>query len=215
MLKLTCVLILSLVASARSAMEGFIVGGQYAKIDNFAHSVFLDIYCVSKVDNSTSGWICGASVVNQKILLSAAHCLHDCSHRSHISIHVGNANSDRGQIYSLYSFVIHEGYNAQTNVNDICLVRVRSPLKFSRKASRVALMRAPPYTEKATVAGWGVIDVSNIGDSGSALMVRGYIQIGLVSYKIPTISKRIVVYTDVGYFYDWIKVYARELNCNN
>ncbi|KOB67169.1 Uncharacterized protein OBRU01_20195 [Operophtera brumata] len=50
------------------------------------------------------------------------------------------------------------------------------------------------------------------GDSGSALVVRGYIQIGIVSYGIFT-AKHIAVYTDVCYFYDWIEAVVKELNC--
>lgn len=51
------------------------------------------------------------------------------------------------------------------------------------------------------------------GDSGSALIVRRYIQIGLVSYKKPHISKSDIVYTDIGYYYDWIVTNAKELLC--
>ncbi|CAB3254480.1 unnamed protein product [Arctia plantaginis] len=36
------------------------------------------------------------------------------------------------------------------------------------------------------------------GDSGSALIVKGFIQIGLVSYKVPTVRTDLVVYTDVS-----------------
>ncbi|KAI8428261.1 hypothetical protein MSG28_002478 [Choristoneura fumiferana] len=42
------------------------------------------------------------------------------------------------------------------------------------------------------------------GDSGSGIMVRRYIQIGLVSFKNPRISKSLAIYTDVGHYYDWI-----------
>ncbi|PZC81238.1 hypothetical protein B5X24_HaOG213339 [Helicoverpa armigera] len=51
------------------------------------------------------------------------------------------------------------------------------------------------------------------GDSGSALVVRGYIQIGIVSYKVPKISRSLVVYTDTGYFYDWITHNTKRLYC--
>lgn len=162
MLKPTCVLLLSLFALARAEMEGFIVGGQHAKIINHAHSVYLDLYCVSSIDNSKSGWMCGASVLNQEILLTAGHCLYTCNDESHININIGNENWEDGQVYLLYSFLIHEDYNPQTQANDICLVRGQKPLKLSGKASRVALMKRPPYSEMATVAGWGVTDVSRM-----------------------------------------------------
>uniref|UniRef100_A0A2A4JL53 Peptidase S1 domain-containing protein n=1 Tax=Heliothis virescens TaxID=7102 RepID=A0A2A4JL53_HELVI len=118
-------------------------------------------------------------------------------------------------------------------------------------------MANPPYNEKATVAGWGLVNEETLekspylhyvdqyvrtaeeckailgqvpagtlcassgniksyasrGDSGSALVVRGYIQIGIVSYKIPDISRSLVVYTDTGYFYDWITHQTKMLYC--
>ncbi|KAJ8726596.1 hypothetical protein PYW07_001294 [Mythimna separata] len=56
--------------------------------------------------------------------------------------------------------------------------------------------------------------VETLGDSGSALVVRGYIQIGLVSYKMPDVSRSLVVYTNTGYFYDWIKKISKKLYCH-
>ncbi|XP_063376840.1 hypodermin-B-like [Cydia fagiglandana] len=50
-------------------------------------------------------------------------------------------------------------------------------------------------------------------DSGNAMIVNDFIQIGLVSYMDPQISKRITVYSNISYFYDWIKYNARKLFC--
>ncbi|KOB74132.1 Uncharacterized protein OBRU01_02159 [Operophtera brumata] len=159
MLKPTCVVLLGLFASARAAMEGFVAGGQYAKIANQAHSVFLDVLQhVSKEES----WMCGSSILNQQLLLTAGHCCHGCSYASRIKIHVGSANRELGDIHDFHDFVIHENFNRQSLVNDICLVKVRTPLTLrSNAVTRVALNRYPPYGETATVAGWGVIDVSN------------------------------------------------------
>ncbi|KOB74133.1 Uncharacterized protein OBRU01_02157 [Operophtera brumata] len=238
-------------------MEGFIVGGEYAKIVNHAHAAFLHIDCVSREHFSFGSWSCGASIINQKSLLTAAHCLRDCGKQSRIKIHVGSENWQKGQIYDCNRFVIHFNYDPRSSTNDICLVQVQSPLTLSRNSSRVALTRRHMHEETATVSGWGMFDdsgemsellkfvtqkvMSRIkciralsfhavgvgticataehndghaarGDSGSALVVRGYVQIGIVSYRI-TNAKHIAIYTDVCYFYDWIVAVAKELNC--
>ncbi|RVE43012.1 hypothetical protein evm_012324 [Chilo suppressalis] len=51
------------------------------------------------------------------------------------------------------------------------------------------------------------------GDSGSALVVRGYVQVGIVSYKIPRKSNSLVIYTEVRHFYDWIVTSTNNMFC--
>lgn len=55
------------------------------------------------------------------------------------------------------------------------------------------------------------IYVVSRGDSGSALIINKYVQIGIVSYK--TADYSLVVYTNVSYFYNWIKRAALKLFC--
>ncbi|KOB74131.1 Trypsin-like serine proteinase [Operophtera brumata] len=162
MLKPTIVVLLGLIASARGSMEGFILGGEYAKIVNHAHSAFIHIDCVSKEHYLLGSWSCGASIINQKFLLTAAHCLSDCGKPSRIKIHVGSENLRKGQIYDCNRFAIHFDYDPQSVTNDISLVQVQSPLTLSRNSSRVALTRRHMHEETATVAGWGRFDVSKI-----------------------------------------------------
>ncbi|XP_063358716.1 hypodermin-B-like [Cydia amplana] len=50
-------------------------------------------------------------------------------------------------------------------------------------------------------------------DSGNAMVINNFIQIGLVSYMDPHVSKRITVYTNISYFYGWIKYNTRKLFC--
>lgn len=155
----SCVLLLSLVTSTLAKMEGFIVGGSFANISQHAHSAFLKIHCVSDRGVKT-GFICGSSIVNQYILLSAAHCIYGCTSQSHIGINLGNENRQRGQTYQAHSFAIHEDFSLKTSQNDICLLKLKYPISLHKKATRIALMEKPPYGEKATVAGWGMIDVN-------------------------------------------------------
>lgn len=70
-------------------MEGFIVGGDYAQIDFFPHSVFLTAEC------KDDSWICGSSVINQKVLLTAAHCLYGCKKKFTVDAYAGNADLEK------------------------------------------------------------------------------------------------------------------------
>lgn len=140
-------------------MKPFIVGGQYAKIDDFPYSVFFSIECVT--DEGTVKWICGGSILNQYLTLTAAHCLAHCSPRSYITVFFGNENLLNGHTTTTYSFATHKRYCEHTGFSDIALARLKTELVFDSTVSRVVLMPQPPYREEAVVAGWGVINVSN------------------------------------------------------
>ncbi|RVE43013.1 hypothetical protein evm_012325 [Chilo suppressalis] len=231
-------------------MEGFIVGGEPAYLHHHPHSAFLRLTCCD-----TSSWICGASILNQHILLTAAHCIDGCTVTT-LNIVVGHRNRYRGKTFFASAIMIHKGYDIADSVNDIGLVVLRTPLNLDKNKSRVAIMKKPPNRGEAVVAGWGKIDdINNIGtsvlmyttqtvlkrkqcaevlgrlprgticgmhskdtyvaggDSGSALVVDDFIQIGLVSHRYPNVNKSIVVYMDVAYHYSWIRTAAQTMFC--
>ncbi|XP_075991759.1 uncharacterized protein LOC142987094 [Anticarsia gemmatalis] len=232
-------------------MEPFIVDGGFAKISNFPYIAFLHVKCVYSHNEEPSTYICGSSILNQHLLLTAAHCVHGCIDGSVITISVGHVTLLEGAIATAHSYLAHQDYDEDVVCNDIALIRVKGALKLNSNVSRVALFQKPPYDGKAFVAGWGIDNFDDIskklkyteqyvinrnkcvkllkrvpkgticaesnlgyaerGDSGGGLITRGYIQIGLVSYKFPMISKSVVVYTDVGHYYDWIMNAANKL----
>lgn len=140
------------------SMEGFIVGGEDAEIEKYPHSVLAKINCLEE-DGTREHFTCGSSIINQQILLSAAHCLHGCTSHSTVGLFVGYAiRESRPQRHS-FAAVLHQQYSSTTFENDIMLIVMDSPLDLNQKAARVAIMRRPPYTEPAVVAGWGVTNV--------------------------------------------------------
>lgn len=154
-----CVSILSLLTIVKGdhKMEPFIVGGSYAKIEDFAHAAFLAITCDR--NTGTEHFSCGASVLNQVILLTAAHCLEDCLATSSMLVAVGVVNKRGPFTHEVSHFVIHPLYDGEQVANDIALAAVAEPLTLSRKVKRVVIMEDPPYQEISSVAGWGVTDV--------------------------------------------------------
>ncbi|CAH2104248.1 unnamed protein product [Euphydryas editha] len=234
-------------------MEPRVVGGDRVPITSFPHSAFL------VVSSKMGSFVCGSSVINQKILLTAAHCIDSCVNNCKGSrAYAGSANKKAGDRVYFLRTMIHEEYSRKQIKNDIGLILLESPLRLGKLIKRVALLRKPPSTRLATLAGWGMIDerlyiytdylhsvkqnvwnfeeckkkiptipngticagdvrgqkYASEGDSGSALIVDKYIQIGIVSYKRPDISRAIVIYTDVSYFYNWIKKNSRNIYCN-
>lgn len=135
-----------------------IAGGEHVAISNFPHSAFVSVKCVT--EERTSYFVCGASIVNQKITLTAAHCLFGCGPDTVISTTVGHSHKAHGAKSTVKTYLIHEHYDPVKTANDIALMTLRTIIRFSVNVKRIALMMKPPYFEKAQVAGWGYTDVS-------------------------------------------------------
>lgn len=82
------------------AMEGNVVGGVSTEIQKYPHSVFLDGRC-----RAAGHWICGSAVLNQRILLTAAHCVTDCDwkndDKTRLVAYAGHENLSEVINYSL------------------------------------------------------------------------------------------------------------------
>lgn len=134
--------------------EGYIVGGQKSNIKEFPHSAFLQV----TVDDKA--WICGSSILNQVIILTAAHCVHHKIGLYNFIVHVGSTNRRTGKQHKVKTYREHENYGESTLDNDIALLRLRVPLKLSETVRRIILMKNPPQESFGYVAGWGLVDVS-------------------------------------------------------
>lgn len=146
----------SLRRAGSSKFEGFIVGGRFANIVDFPHSAYLSIQCLK---DSFEEFACGGSIINQLMLLSAAHCFADCRPGTKTTVSVGDANKNRRQFYQSSTFTIHPQYDGLLMKNDIALAMLVAPLMFGKSVKRVVLSRYGIYDQPAMQAGWGVTDV--------------------------------------------------------
>lgn len=152
---------LSWTAFVECKMEPFVVGGKDADIENFPHSVFLYVSCYfDEKNNSSIEWVCGGSIVSDQIILTAAHCVYGCTQRSVYTVTMGHAHKKNGFQSTIQEYIIHQKYIGTAQAFDIAIARPKTPLKFDMNVKRIALMKDPPYYDKAQIAGWGMIDVS-------------------------------------------------------
>ena len=161
MLEIRSILIfLSCTTCIECLMEPNIVGGVKADIRSFPHSTFAYIKCFEGSSIQSLNWICGGSIINERIILTAAHCIYGCSRKSNFTVSVGHGHLKKGSVSAVRNFFIHASYNSETTSNDLALMRVRTAIKFTANVKRVALSNDPPYYEQAHTAGWGMINVS-------------------------------------------------------
>ena len=150
------VILLSTIACALSAavpkgmlpqLDGRIVGGVATTISNFPWQISLQ---------RGGSHSCGGSIYNERIIVTAAHCLQNVS-PSVLKVRAGSSFWNSGGILvSVAAFKNHEGYNPETMVNDIAVIRLNSSLKPSSTIKPIALATsAPPSGAVASVSGWG------------------------------------------------------------
>ncbi|XP_077423124.1 coagulation factor X [Vanacampus margaritifer] len=76
---------------------------------------------------------CGGTILNEFIILTAAHCM---NHTSFISVRLGefdlSVNEGNEATYYLETALTHKLYRRDTFHNDIALLKLASPIKFSR-----------------------------------------------------------------------------------
>lgn len=127
-------------------LEPRIVGGSDSDIKSFPYQVSVQCNGVHR---------CGGVIYNRNIIITAAHCLFDDPRD--IRIHAGSSQWQSGGVkIKVRKYEIHNGYSSQTVVNDIALLRLSSPLRFSSKIQPIKLATSVPADgATAIVSGWG------------------------------------------------------------
>jgi len=104
---------------------------------------------------------CGASVYNEDYVITAAHCCASSSARnSKVVVGAHNIDNDESttQTIRVESYEKHGSYNPSTVANDICLLKLESPISMNSYVSPVTLPSfQESFTGQATVSGWGTL----------------------------------------------------------
>ncbi|KXJ70761.1 hypothetical protein RP20_CCG022542 [Aedes albopictus] len=128
--------------------EGRIVGGQNAASGQFPYQVSLR--------SSTNMHFCGASIINNRWVLSAAHCTVGrtlANTRVVVGTHLLLSG---GLAHSSSRIINHGSYNSNTWANDVSLVQTASVIFFNTLAQPIGLGVNHILTASgAVVSGWG------------------------------------------------------------
>src|SRR6476469_786345 len=94
-----------------------IVGGEPTDIKQHPWQVALTI----------GGNLCGGSIIAQKWVLTAAHCVRPVPELSGVKAKAGATDYTSGGIWTqIEKIVVHEGYNPTTNENDLALIKLKA-----------------------------------------------------------------------------------------
>lgn len=169
-------------AGAGGALEGKVVGGSNSSITEFPHAVFLRIQChtlYSLIFGIPFSNACGGSVLNQRIVLTAAHCFEECRPSPRVVAYTGSAVPREAEATMAAASAVHPLYDPHSVSNDIALVALSRDLRLRESVARVSISPTPPqYTQLATVSGWGLIDVRHI--------VKLYYRLTYIMEVLPT-----------------------------
>ncbi|KAG7209474.1 hypothetical protein KM043_015561 [Ampulex compressa] len=158
MYKFTVLLVLCLAAVGYSLPANQIVGGSDAADGVYPYQVSLRL---------RNRHFCGASIISERYILTAAHCVASIkpSLYSRVTVNVGtNQLNTTGTAYGVESIVYHERFDSFFLNDDVAVIRVDSDIKFNSKVQRIGLDTddITKVGQAALVTGWGRLSYPGI-----------------------------------------------------
>ncbi|XP_076449252.1 trypsin-1-like [Babylonia areolata] len=103
--------------------------------------------------------LCGGSIISDRHILTAAHCLHEMQDER-ITVTAGDiemwVDELNEKTFEVEHFIIHQDYDPGTFENDIALITLGEKMDFNKCIHPICLTPVhTPAGEKCTVSGWG------------------------------------------------------------
>ncbi|XP_054454414.1 LOW QUALITY PROTEIN: uncharacterized protein LOC129091022 [Anoplopoma fimbria] len=132
-----------------------IVGGEDAPVGSWPWQVSLQGF---------GSHVCGGSLINREWVMSAAHCFFSTS-TSGWQISLGRqnlqGNNPNEVSRTVARIILHPNYDSDTSNNDIALLKLSSPVKFTDYIRPVCLAASDSVLNNGTdswVTGWGAVE---------------------------------------------------------
>lgn len=165
-MRLLCLLFCAALATTATTnavpINNLILGGQTAGHGQFPHMVALRNLLTN------SGHMCGGCILNNRWILTAAHCTGVVFNRAEfIRIAVGAHTLTDGTIYRADRIVNHPQYNNPTFANDIAVVRASRDITFIDGLVRPVKLPSRNFGDitEAIISGWGAAGLNGVNVS--------------------------------------------------
>ncbi|XP_070505525.1 venom protease-like [Chironomus tepperi] len=146
-----------------------IIGGELAQPMEFPHHVALGY---QKTPQSKIEFNCGGSIISDRIVLTAAHCV---NYDTPVIVRMGRVSLveneyDHGPVVDMRvqknMIKIHPNYKRGIKQNDIAIIKLSKAIKFNEFIQPICLSSPKDMTHKnMTVTGFGIVDMNTLKKS--------------------------------------------------
>lgn len=132
-------------------LEGRVVGGEDTTIDQYPYQVSVRLL---------GSHVCGGSIYNNRIIVTAAHCIYSFLGASAYSVQYGvTVVGGSNNVIGAQRIVKNEKYDSNTINNDVALIFLSSDIPFGANARPIPLAtQSPAANTIAVVTGWGTTE---------------------------------------------------------
>ncbi|XP_018615373.2 plasma kallikrein-like [Scleropages formosus] len=139
-----------------------VVGGSEAEAGSWPWQASLQL----KDSRGEDMHLCGASIINPRWVVTAAHCLKG-SNPSSYSVVTGMIKlSEAKESHEVEKIVKHQGFNDNTFENDIALFKLKTPVEYSETQQPICLASTQKeegfWSQSCWVTGWGKITTGEL-----------------------------------------------------
>lgn len=121
-------------------------------------------YAYLSIDTENGLHDCGGTILNERFILTAAHCIHNAQFVDAFlgTWKIADASEQHRQMHTVSRIIPHEQFSYKTGENDIALLELPAPIEFNEYVKAVNLSRSCDQTESLFVMliGNGVTEIN-------------------------------------------------------